>query len=387
MTSRAKIAELAAVDATVLVPYAGEQRTIRELQAQNVTLTAEDYALIRKALGGGKRGRARARALLPLRCAACDARLTHFEPARRPPYFAATENASAHGAHCEHVASFERPSEPGERGTENDGHNEGDSAALQAEHSAGPAEQASSGATPPATGRATVYVIEEAPEPDADSVALRARLGLPCEVARVVQQPASEHERAVPDARALLTRALNRSVASGSGVRFRGQHYTIVSAAELHQHEDGELVAVFGRIWQGRWSEGSGRLTLVAAPRTVQVWATAAVPRLVLGIKPGDPIPPPVLRKPVPFIAFGRLKKLAEVCGIPVVRRECLVLLSPLELAATRSRTSPTRSLSELTDELDELLSSPLSVHPARCVSAEAAIVQSFYEGQEPASC
>lgn len=389
VTSRAKIAELTAVDGTVLIPYAGEQRTVQELRAQNATLTAEDYALIRRALGGGKRGRTRARALLPLQCPSCAARLTHFEPARRPPYFAATANDSPHGAQCER-AELEGPATASQQSMERD---DDDAAAvvateLAAELAAEAAEhEPKENAPADATGPGAVYVIEEAGEDASDSAALRARLGLPPDATRVAHQPTGEHERALPDARALLTKALNRSIASHSQVRFRGQHYAVVSAAELHRHEDGELVAVYGRIWQGRWSEASGRLTLVAAPRTVQVWATAAVPRLVLGISPGEPVPPPVLRKPVPFIAFGKLKKLAEVCGIPVVRREYLVLLQPLDLAATRTRPSHTRSLSDLTDELDELLSSPLSVHPAHCVSAEAALVQAFSAGPEPASC
>jgi hypothetical protein len=80
------------------------------------------------------------------------------------------------------------------------------------------------------------------------------------------------------------------------------------------------------------------------------------------------------VRKPVPFIAFGRLKKLAEVCGIPVVRRDSLVLLQPLELAATKSRVARAPSLTDLTNELDELLASPLTVHSAACLGAESAI-------------
>ena len=100
MTPRARIDATNAADPAVLIPYGNAQYTIGELVVLNVTLTAEDYRLIRSALGGGKRGRSRARELVPLKCPSCGCRLTHFDREGREPYFAATEADSAHGPRC-----------------------------------------------------------------------------------------------------------------------------------------------------------------------------------------------------------------------------------------------------------------------------------------------
>jgi len=413
VTSTAKIAELAAADATVPIPYAGEQFTVHELKARNVTLTAEDYTVIRNALGGGKRGRARARELVPLQCPYCACRLTHFEPAQRPPYFAPTTGSSEHRERCELrqaedaaalaadaralaadadapelavAADADAPEPAGDADDRALAEEPAELARAEviatsalevSDQSSVSAEQVSA---PAALGDNMLYVIDDTSAHQSEGSSLRARLGIAPALRRDSDDPIGARTTELPDARELLTQALNRRVPDGSQVRFRGQRHAIVSASELHHHADGELVAVYGRICDASWSEVSGRLTLMAAPHTVQVWATAAVPRAVLGLRAGDPIKAPVLRKPVPFIAFGRLKKLAAVCGIPVIRRECLVMLLPLE-HATATPPFPsvrTPSLRAVTDELDQLLSAPLSVQPAPCASAEAAIVQAY---------
>jgi hypothetical protein len=162
------------------------------------------------------------------------------------------------------------------------------------------------------------------------------------------------------------------------------------------------------------------------------------VPRALLGLRAGDPVEAPPLRRPAPFIAFGRLKKLAAVCGVPVIRSDLLVLLQPLDLVITPNSTpcsepptfdppaalpseEPSTLLSDevsalssdaasapepepialptqpspsapaaphaprdLTDELDGLRFSPLSTLPAQFAIAKLAIVEALADEARP---
>jgi hypothetical protein len=132
------------------------------------------------------------------------------------------------------------------------------------------------------------------------------------------------------DARQLLIQALNRALPTPCVVRYRGQDHAVVAAADLHQHDEGERVAVYGRLTESEWNAAAGRLTLKATQRTVQVWATAAAPRQLLQLASTDRLEAPVLSKPMPFLAFGTLRRLGPTCGIPVIRGDSLVLLQPL---------------------------------------------------------
>jgi hypothetical protein len=324
---------------------------------------------------------------VPLQCEYCECRLTHFEPADRPPYFAPTRSSAKH-RECE-LRQADDAVQPEPPAAVEPGPASGEALAEAGleEIDAG-AGQNGQDSAPAALEEQTLYAIEDTSAHEPNSSSWLPWLGIAPKVVGESDPLASERGIALPDARELLTLALNRRVPSDSQVRFFGQRYAIVSAAELHRRDDGELVAVYGRICDATWSAGSGRLTLIAAPRTVQVWATASVPRSVLGLRAGDPITEPSLLRPVPFIAFGRLKKLASVCGIPIIRRECFVLLLPLA-HATMTPPIPsvrTTSLSDLTDELDQLLSAPLSVQPAQFVSAEAAIAQEYLSPSDDAA-
>jgi len=419
MNSRAKIGTLAKTDPALLVPYGGEQRAIGELQALGVTLTPEDYRAIRQSLGGGKRGRARARELVPLECPSCEIRLTHFERNGREPYFAATSESSAHGPHCDVIQPALAPetsarldadrelaaavAEAIDAATARRAQQDDEAVATALPAQAGvsalaevsaPAdvtarsedvttlsdddleftaegfsgETAQADGTPvllrarteqppasphtPVFARApegalrqrgversveetTFYFISGTPEPSAGAQRL-ARLGLASPTRSEVSAPAEPRGTLLADARQLLIQGLNRALPTPSVVHYRGQDYAVVAAAELHEFNDGERVAVYGRFSEAEWNDASGRLTLKATPRSVQVWATSAVPRQLLQVESTAALEPPVLAKPVPFLAFGTLRRLGPTCGIPVIRSDSLVLLQALTASLSR---------------------------------------------------
>jgi hypothetical protein len=304
MTSRAQIAALATLDGELVLPYRGEQRTVTELLTRSAIFSPDDYSAVRLALGGGKPGRLRARRQVPLTCPRCATPLTHFERAGRPAYFAAQHKHSPHGPHCDR--------EPAP---------EADIVSMPRVAPVAPSPQA------------TCYLIGEPTQADtaADVVPLA-------------------------DGFELLTLALHRALPPACDVSFQGQRYSIVSCAEVQQREDGDSVALYGRVSGAEWNQASGRLTLLAKPASVQVWATASLPRALLGLAPGHRVEAPHLPKPVPFLVFGTLKKLAGVWGVPVIRRDALVLLQPLALSAAQTARQAELSAA-LTRELDELLS------------------------------
>lgn len=398
MNSRAKIGALAKTDPALLVPYGGEQRAIGELQALGVALTPEDYRAIRESFGGGKRGRTRARELVPLECPACETRLTHFDRSGREPYFAASAESSSHGPHCYAVDAI-----PG-------GEPVVDAAAKDQTVTAPADLRSPESSTPPAEpqvaeGSDTVFddaLVAEAlatadrgdqalvsDEPAVDELLaqaddnieelvpdedegeervteelvpedlvpegrvlgeayyfvgagpdllakadLKSRLGIgsggPTEAVPAGATPA--------DARELLIQALNRALPTHSTIHFRGQDHAVVAAGDVHHHEEGAPLAVYGRFTEAEWHGAAGRLVLKATTRSVQVWATSAVPRRLFQVDSNREISTPVLSKPVPFLAFGTLKKLGPTCGIPVFRSDSLVLLQPLTLPARESR-------------------------------------------------
>lgn len=307
MTSRARIAALTHADAELLIPHRGEPRPLAVLHAERATLTPEEYSAVRLFLGGGKRGRARARELVPLACPGCACRLTHFERSGKPAYFAPTVATSVHGAHCD-------------EGT----------------------------------------VASQAPAPltaELPPSALTPGVEVPL-LYSIDAQPTDERACPIADAGALLVQALNRAVPAGSQVQVGGRTYAIVAAADLHLRSDGDAVAVYGRLSEAEWNEQSGRLTLRATPRTVQIWATAGVPRALLGFALGEAVEAPLIRKPVPFLVFGTLRKLAGVCGIPVIRSTSIELLQPLTFSLRVLSAEAGEAAAALADELDELLSS-----------------------------
>jgi hypothetical protein len=380
MTSRAQIAPLTKTDPALVIPYRGEQWPLGTLQARGVTFTAEDYKVIRQALGDGKRGRARARELVPLQCPRCACRLTLFDRSGREPYFAPTDDGASHGPECDvdapieparsgtrvsvseavvvsvrppdHDASSPLPIATDARRARTIAASDAPGAAIGAASAADTiVRQATSDASPAAASPEFVppsdlgdraiepadYVIHDTSVPSPRR-ALHPALATPVELAEDAQ-----HATVLAGARELLTLALNRAVPPNSRVCFRGQRYAITPAAELHRLRDGEQVAVYGRLTELEWNEAFGRLTLRATPKTVQVWATSAAPRRLLALEAGTPIGAPVLRRPVPFLAFGTLKKLNAVCGIPVVRSDMLTLLQPLVVSH-----GPTLELSQL---------------------------------------
>jgi len=405
MNSRAKIGTLAKTDPALLVPYGGEQRAIGELQALGVTLTPEDYRVIRQALGGGKRGRARARELVPLKCPSCESRLTHYERNGREPYFAAANEGSAHGPHCDVIqaapadavaeviqaslaseASAREQSPPASGGTAGfDGAERTATAPVSTDATEevialsdddlelgwSPPErvdtpQSSPPAPVPAGGSSetTFYFISGAPEPSAGALRL-ARLGLG-------SPPPSEAEpQTVPrgiqlgDARQLLIQALNRALPTPCVVRYRGHDHAVVAAADLHERVEGERVAVYGRLTESEWNAQAGRLTLKATQRTVQVWATAAAPRQLLQVESTDRLEAPVLSKPMPFLAFGTLRRLGPTCGIPVIRGDSLVLLQPLTAGLREPSAEQVAAQDGLTVESLDELGEPRDSEPA----------------------
>jgi hypothetical protein len=169
-------------------------------------------------------------------------------------------------------------------------------------------------------------------------------------------------------ARELLIQALNRALPSHSTVHFRGQDHAVVAAGDVHLHEDGAPLAVYGRFTEAEWHAAAGRLVLKATTRSVQVWATSAVPRRLFQVEENREISTPTLSKPVPFLAFGTLKKLGPTCGIPVFRSDSLVLLQALSLPARESRdtwidVAEQDGLTLLPSQSD--LGLPESQHPA----------------------
>ncbi|MDB4973487.1 MAG: hypothetical protein JWN48_1828 [Myxococcaceae bacterium] len=310
MTSRAKLAGHGKADHNTLIPYGGEQRRLCELEA--VLLTPQDYSAIRRSLGGGKRGRARASELMSLHCPGCGCRLSHIERSGRSAHFAPTRAGSAHGPQCD-------PSE----------------ASVEPVSSEG-------------SGREPVH-----------AEAVHGELSSKQSAVVLPAAPIDAGPIEVTDALQLLVQALNRVVPSLTKVRYREQEHTLVAAADLHRLEDGAAVAVYGRLCEAEWNQQSGRLTLRATPRTVQVWATAGAPRALLRLALGQRIQAPELPKPVPFLVFGTLRKLASVCGIPVIRSEAMVLLQPLHAPAFVQTPEQAKLEAELTDELDALLSEP----------------------------
>lgn len=359
MILRARIAELSPESATLQIPYAGEQRALSELKAQNVTLTAEDYTAIRLSLGGGKRGRQRARELVPVECPACDCRLTHFERGGRAAYFSATDAHAAHGAQCAAVppartevetARTEVPSAPAE---------------VEACAAHAPTSHYQIGQIGQNGQIGPIGQIDDASTLRASS-ALPGQQALRADGLTVLAPDATR----LPDARELLIHALNRALPADSVVRFQGQDYVVRAAADLHQLHDGAQVAVYGRVSAASWNQESGRLTLRAVPQTVQVWATAGVPRALLQVDESQRIEAPVLLRAVPFLAFGRLKKLGPVCGIPVFRRDCFVLLHPSALTAARPQPASASSWPPVhapaASQFAELLQASLAREAAR---------------------
>lgn len=397
MNSRAKIGTLAKTDPALLVPYGGEQRAIGELQALGVALTPEDYRAIRESFGGGKRGRTRARELVPLACPACETRLTHFDRSGREPYFAASSDSSSHGPHCyaldaipggEQVVdaaakeqtvtapadhrspeSSAQPDEPQVAEGSDTVFDDALVAEALAEQVLGtrePVSQEPAGQELLAQPDETRELLSDEDEGDEcvteelvpedlvpeervlgeayyfvgagpdllGKAELKTRLGIdrggPTDAAPEGATPA--------DARELLIQALNRALPSHATIHFRGQDHAVVAAGDVHSHSDGAPLAVYGRFTEAEWHGAAGRLVLKATTRTVQVWATSAVPRRLFQVEGNREISTPVLAKPVPFLAFGMLKKLGPTCGIPVFRSDSLVLLQPLSLPARESR-------------------------------------------------
>ncbi|MEY4508800.1 MAG: hypothetical protein RLZZ450_922 [Pseudomonadota bacterium] len=389
MNSRAKIGTLAKTDPALLVPYGGAKRAIGELQALGVALTPEDYRAIRESFGGGKRGRARARELVPLECPACEARLTHFDRSGREPYFAASAEGSSHGPHCyaagatagndqvvaaakdqtvtapadepsaqEHeplLAGLHAEDPRASTGSDAVGAEELLSEELTAQdlviddlaaeelvaegtvaEDGGDGSEASfldgDAASALAAGETYYFVAGGADERALGE--LKSRLG----IGTAAVLPTAPRGTELADARELLIQALNRAVPARCTINFRGQDHAVVADSDVHAYEDGAQLAVYGRFTEAEWHAASGRLVLKATPRTVQVWATSSVPRRLFQVASNREITTPVLNKPVPFLAFGTLKKLGPTCGMPVFRSDSLVLLQSLSLPARESR-------------------------------------------------